>query len=236
LWNRRSEQYLIEEYRLLISPEFPRSDAASSADLDIQSAALFGNTASASSRPLNAVDQETSDIAHILQSTASVQIFTDNDATRTNFLDALANYDLVHFAGHGEVDTQHPLLSQLVLGSATNEAQNIVTAADLYEFRPARMPALVVLAACDTAAYSDRLQHAVTLVRPILDIGAREVIGSLRPIPDVAYMRLMVRFYQELMQTGNAAQALHRVQVQDAINASPGDPGYWAFIQIFSYL
>lgn len=127
----------------------------------------------------------------------------DFDANRENATSAdLADYQILHFATHGFLDTVHPESSGLVLslydenGSARdgflslNQIYNLDLNSDL-----------VVLSACQTALGKDvKGEGIIGLTRGFMYAGARRVIASLWKVDDAATAEFMRRFYQNLWQ------------------------------------
>ena len=236
LWNADTNRFLIEERPIIVVPELLVRRRVNESQMGFPAVAVFADPKGDPNRPLHLVDDEADYIRKSFETTSTVDLYLGQTATPATFLDALGRYDLVHFAGHGDVNLKSPLDSKLVLGSEDRNGKSAVTAADLYALRAPSMPRLVVLAACDTAAYTERFPHALAVVRPLLDLGTEEVIGSLRPIPDAQYLQMMERFYDVLRRTDDAAMALRIVQIDFARSNDPAQPGHWAAMQIYRYL
>ena len=231
-----SNRFLIQDVELIVSPELFVANRANGNASDFESVAIFASSVSNSNRPLRYVEGEAESIVRLFQPTSIVNVYSGNTATKNQFLNALGQYDLVHFGGHGEVNLKSPLNSRLVIGATDERTTMTISAAELYAYEAEKMPRLIVLAACDSAAYTERLPHALAMVRPLLSLGAGAVIGSLRPIPDSQYLKISTRFYEELRRTGDAATALHNLQLTLAASDKPGQPGHWASIQVYQYL
>ncbi|MEO0424482.1 MAG: CHAT domain-containing protein, partial [Pseudomonadota bacterium] len=73
------------------------------------------------------------------------------------------------------------------------------------------------------------------VVRPLLELGTREVVGALRPIDDKSYQALMERFYRAI-GTGEApSAALVEAQRGEASNTRLGEVAAWQYVQLFQY-
>ena len=100
----------------------------------------------------------------------------------------------VHFACHGLVDTERPMLSSLVL-SSTVEDDGFLTALEILRMK---IPAdLAVLSAAETG--KGRIvkgEGIVGLMRAFMYAGAPRVICSLWKVDDEATQALMIKFYE----------------------------------------
>lgn len=246
LRDRRSQRYLVEQFPFDVVVEL-RAQGEEPAHDDAPSwrhVAVFADPQAARSRPLPAVAEDVQVIHEALGAQgAAVTHYAGDALTREAFEQALYANDLVHYSGHGTVDVWDPSRSRLVLrADADGVVRDAVTAGQLEALGAARggaMPALVVLAACDTAAYSDRLPHSVALVRPLLEAGTREVMGALRPLPDKDYHAIIERFYAGLSRGESPVDALTSAQrhqsAQAGVNAVPGEVQAWQFVQLYRF-
>ena len=239
LYDDAGGRYLIEDHRIAIAPEL-RLASPAGGRRSFSRAAVFGDPGSAAGRggkcgPLVAARAEARRIHEELGPETRVERFEGRRATPSAFLSALAAYDLVHFAGHGVVDRMDPLSSHLVLAPEAGSPSGTLTARELYERSPQPMPSVVVLASCDGAATGRRLSRASALVRPLLDLGAGAVVGSLEPIPDEELARLMGLLYAGLREEPDPVAALSRAQAAIA-EAGPGQGAHWGSLQVYRYL
>ena len=100
----------------------------------------------------------------------------------------------VHFACHGLVDPERPLLSSLAL-TPEPEHGGFLTCLDIFRMR---IPAdLVVLSACETAKGKIyRTEGILGLTRAFMFAGTPRVLCSLWKVDDEATRALMVKFYE----------------------------------------
>jgi CHAT domain-containing protein/tetratricopeptide (TPR) repeat protein len=155
-------------------------------------------------------------------------------ATRGAFLDGLQRSSWVHFAGHGLVNRQNPLLSMLVLAPASDGSDpGALYARDIYglDLRGLR---LVVLGACDSAEGVSDGGGGASLARAFLAAGARTVLAALWEIDDRASEELFAAFYDRLKRGLAPATALREAQLamihsQDSALRSPVA---WAGFQV----
>jgi CHAT domain-containing protein len=120
---------------------------------------------------------------------------------------ALRDFRIVHFATHGILNTEQPLLSSLALSGANLPAHEIY-GLDL----PAE---LVVLSACDTGLGREVPGEGLVsgLPRAFLYAGAARVLVTLWPVEDRSTRDLLIAFYRGLLGQGlPPAQALQEAQ------------------------
>jgi CHAT domain-containing protein/Flp pilus assembly protein TadD len=147
------------------------------------------------------------------------------------FSEQLSQYKIVHFATHGEVDTEQPELSTLILSlvDETGEAQNgFLRLHDIFNLN---LPAeLVVLSACQTGLGKNiRGEGVIGLTRGFMYAGAARVVVSLWYIDDEATADLMVKFYEQMLQKNlTPAAALQAAQVEMWQEQKWRSPYYWA--------
>jgi CHAT domain-containing protein/Tfp pilus assembly protein PilF len=143
----------------------------------------------------------------------------------------LGQYQIVHFATHGILDSQHPESSGIVL-SLVDEAgrpQNgFLRLRDVYNLN---LPAeLVVLSACDTGLGKDvRGEGLIGLTRGFMYAGASSVMASLWRVDDDATTELMKHFYQGVLKDGlRPAAALREAQLRMWRQKRWRSPYFWA--------
>jgi CHAT domain-containing protein len=124
---------------------------------------------------------------------------------------AVPEHRLLHFATHGHLSEDAPLLSAILLADGG--------ALTVYDLVGLRLDAdLVVLSACRTGqGATTGGDDVLGLTRGLLAAGARAAVVSLWPVDDLATSLLMERFYRDL-RAGRAAEAA----LQSAQNALRG--------------
>ncbi len=135
----------------------------------------------------------------------------------------MGNYDIVHFACHGEMDPVKPLLSCLRLApDGINDGR--LEAGEIFDM--ALKAKLVVLSGCETGlgkiASGDEI---IGLTRGFLYAGAPSVMASLWKVDDSATSILMTTFYGDLSKMGKA-EALRQAQLKTM--ETKKHPYYWA--------
>jgi CHAT domain-containing protein len=137
----------------------------------------------------------------------------------------------VHFACHGLVDPERPMLSALAL-TADEENDGFLTALEIFR---TKVPAdLVVLSACESGrGRIYKTEGVVGLARAFMFAGSRRVLCSLWKVDDEATRALMVKFY-ELWNPKDggkglgAAAALKKAQEHVRGHEKWKHPHYWA--------
>jgi len=143
----------------------------------------------------------------------------------------LSQYRIVHFATHGLLDSVNPELSGLVFSLLNQEGEPLNGFLRLHEIFNLNLPAeLVVLSACETGLGQEiRGEGLVGLTRGFMYAGAPRVLVSLWSVDDEATARLMVNFYQNMLQRGlTPAAALRSAQIELWEQQRWQAPFYWA--------
>ncbi len=110
--------------------------------------------------------------------------------------------------------------------SVTPESDGIVSALEIggMDFSSVR---LVVLSACETArGDADDTEGVFGLQRGFRQAGAGTLLASLWQVPDLATSRLMLLFYENLLQSNDPHEALRQAQL--AMNGAGLEPFFWA--------
>jgi len=120
-----------------------------------------------------------------------------------------ANGGMLHLAGHGQYEPDHPLFSAVCLGNRFLMAHDIL-----------RLPLdldLVVLSGCETGRRR-RIggDEPLGLPSALLSAGARAVVGSLWAVEDGDARDAAVLLHEELARGATARQAVSRAQRRQA--------------------
>ena len=154
--------------------------------------------------------------------------FEANRAVATNA--DLSNYQIIHFATHGLLNSQHPELSGIVLSLVDEEGRPQDGFLRLYEIYNLKLGSdLVVLSACRTALGKDvRGEGLIGLTRGFMYAGASRVVASLWAVDDETTAELMKRFYRAMLIKGlRPAAALRTAQVS-LWQEKRSHPYYWS--------
>ncbi len=175
--------------------------------------------------------QEGSRILSLVPDTQSQSAF-DFAANRTTATHPqLSQYQIVHFATHGILNSQNPELSGVVLSlvDKTGTPQNgFLRLNDIFNLN---LPAeLVVLSACETGLGKEiKGEGLVGLTRGFMYAGSPRVLVSLWSVADDGTSQLMTRFYKKMLQENlEPVAALRAAQLEMLQEPQWNSPYYWA--------
>lgn len=143
----------------------------------------------------------------------------------------LSQYRIVHFATHGLLNTEHPMLSGLVLSLVNNQGQQQDGFLRMHEIYNLQLPVeLVVLSACQTGLGKEvRGEGLVGLTRGFMYAGSKRVMASFWKVNDEATSELMKRFYREMLIKGKTpAAALRFSQIEMWREDRWRSPYFWS--------
>ncbi|MFK7886822.1 MAG: CHAT domain-containing protein [Gammaproteobacteria bacterium] len=178
-------------------------------------------------RQLPASKKEALAVGSALSNTGlmAVQTLTGRDAGFEPVRSALNTADIFHFAGHATYESQHAWSSALALAS-----DDALSVADVLSLE--RVPAFVMLSACDTARGDASVQgEVVGLAQAFALRGAQAVIATARPVRDEQAQALSRAFYHHWHGDLPADIALQRAQ-QSLRQLDPD--GDWAAFRLIS--
>jgi CHAT domain-containing protein/tetratricopeptide (TPR) repeat protein len=154
------------------------------------------------------------------------------DASRETVMSSeVSRAQIVHFATHGFLDTEHPELSALVLTMTDRngaKTDGLMPLPDIYTLDLSAD--LIVLSACQTALGKDiKGEGLVGLTHSFLSAGAKSVAASLWKVDDRATAALMADFYVDMLQKGmTPAAALRSAKLKMMSQKQWNPPYYWA--------
>jgi CHAT domain-containing protein/Tfp pilus assembly protein PilF len=143
----------------------------------------------------------------------------------------LSQFQIVHFATHGILNSEHPELSGIVLSlvDANGQPQDgFLRLQDVYNLN---LPAeLVVLSACNTGLGKEvKGEGLIGLTRGFMYAGASSVMASLWRVDDDATTELMKHFYRGVLKDGlRPAAALREAQIRMWGQKRWRSPYFWA--------
>ena len=154
-----------------------------------------------------------------------------SEAGLREHLTSAKRWKAVHFACHGLIDVERPMLSSLAL-SRSGEDDGFLTALEVLRME---IPAdLAVLSACETGkGRVVKGEGIVGLTRAFMFAGAPRVICSLWKVDDEATRTLMIKFYElwnpkDGSRGLGAAAALKEAQVFVRGHDQWKHPYFWA--------
>lgn len=141
----------------------------------------------------------------------------------------LDDFEILHFAVHGVVNTHEPERSVLLFADGPHSTEDGLWQAR--EIRTLSLKAnLVTLSACDTGIRKIEGEEGVdSLVGAFLMAGAQNVVASLWPTSDRYTATLMEKFYAHLAEGTGEAAALNQAEL-DILHeyGRQTPPYYWA--------
>jgi CHAT domain-containing protein/tetratricopeptide (TPR) repeat protein len=154
------------------------------------------------------------------------------DASRDSVMTGeIGQYQIVHFATHGWVNTERPELSVIVLTMIKPDGTPTDGFLQLHDVFNLKLSAeLTVLSACDTGLGKDvRGEGLIGLTRGLMFAGSRSVVASLWKVDDRATAVLMGHFYKAMLQDGlPRAAALRYAKEQLRKDPAWSSPFFWA--------
>jgi CHAT domain-containing protein len=209
----------------------PAGDGPSALDTSLR-----GTGRSLASLPrLLASREEAASIARAAVGT-DVTITTDFRVDRARAEETLADsYQVVHFATHGVLNDEHPLLSGIVtslVDEGGHRRDGFLRARDVYDSHVGAE--LVVLSACETALGMLLRGEGITgLVHAFLHAGAGTIVASNWRVEDAATQELMVEFYRSLLVGRvSASAALRAAQIELLRRRRTRAPFFWAAFEV----
>jgi CHAT domain-containing protein len=158
------------------------------------------------------------------------------DASRETAMSSeVSRAQIVHFATHGFLDSEHPELSGIVLtmtdrnGARTN---GLMPLPDIYSLDLSAE--LTVLSACQTALGKDtKGEGLVGLTHSFMSAGSKSVLASLWKVDDRATAALMAEFYKGMLQKGmTPAAALRSAKLKMMSEKQWSAAYYWAGFEL----
>jgi CHAT domain-containing protein len=221
LFDSRAGQFLIESFEIGVAPSLELY-AASLARFDSlrssppTSVLAVGDPAfDPRLFPLPRLPGAKSEAVHVAEAYARPRLLFDTAATAQRFLEAAKGADVIHFAGHGVVRPEAPLLSHLVLAPdpASNSSGEIYAGA-LYRETFAHTR-LAILSGCHTAAgeLSDT-EGVSSLARALFGAGVPAVIASLWAVDDEQTAEFFAAFHRELVRGADPTTLLQQAELR----------------------
>ncbi len=143
--------------------------------------------------------------------------------------DIMQEYKIVHFATHGEANTEKQYLSKVVLTQdSTSKEDGMLHANEIYGLN--WNADLVTLSACQTAAGKVQNGEGVMdLSRAFFHAGTNNVLASLWSVNDKSTAVLMIQFYKNYNNKNMTyAQALQQAKLKMLKSKEFSHPKYWA--------
>jgi CHAT domain-containing protein len=223
---------------VIADPVFTRSDdrvqgSSLSAAISTESSDRAVASAERGSGPTRLIhSSEEADAIAAAAPRGTTMIVKGFDATRETAMNApLGEYQIVHFATHGFLDSEHPEFSSIVLTMVDEngvEKNGVLPLHDIYNMDLSTE--LTVLSACQTALGKDiKGEGFVGLTHSFISAGSRSVVASLWRVDDRATATLTADLYQSMLQKGmSPAAALRAAKLKVMQDKRWRAPYFWA--------
>ena len=158
------------------------------------------------------------------------------DASRETAMSSdVGQYQIVHFATHGFLNSEHPELSGLVFTTTDRNGVKTNGLMPLHDIYSMELSAeLTVLSACQTALGKEiKGEGLVGLAHGFMAAGSKSVVASLWKVDDRATAVLMADFYESVLQKGlPPAAALRAAKLKMMRDKQWSEPYYWAGFEL----
>ena len=182
--------------------------------------------------PLPATRSEIESIASVFQQARfPVKTYVEQSASEKSFRDQpISSSSIVHLATHGFANPHQPSECGILMADITHPSQDDGVLYG-YEIAMMNLPAqLITLSACETGLGKVVAgEGSLSLTRNFLLAGAQNVLSSLWKVSDEETSKLMISFYQHMIQKISSPLSLSLREAKlDLINSGKGDPYYWS--------
>ena len=159
----------------------------------------------------------------------SASVFLRDEATEDKAKYAGEEYNVIHFATHGNLDYEDFAKSFLTMASnPAKDEDGMLTLEELWGMDVMSHLNIVVLSACQTAVSKGSDESSpVSPASGFLQNGVKSVVATLWKVDDEATSLLMTDFYKNI-KTMEAVDALRTAQVNLSHNPKFAHPFYWA--------
>ena len=194
----------------------------------IKNKALLNNIRSGSLSNLPFSDDEARELADLMGGTS----WTNEQATKSNFLKNIPTASIIHTATHSILNQDNPGQSSLIFTKTKDSLDNLLRLQEIYNLQlDAEM---IVLSACNTGfGRSERGEGLNSLARAFNFSGIPSVIATHWNISDEASKKMMELYYGFLQQGEAKDIALRHAQLEYLRNDKISSPVfrlpvYWA--------
>lgn len=158
----------------------------------------------------------------------NVRGFTEQNASKSNFIRNAAGSDIIHLGVHGIGDQQTADNSRLIFRrDSLNDAELYA-----YEIYNLKLDAgLVVLSACESGIGHSQMGEGVfSIARAFTYAGCPSLVMSLWQVRDVFTSKIMISFYENLNQNSAVSSSLRNAKLKflQESDAYASHPANWA--------
>lgn len=151
-----------------------------------------------------------------------------DEFTREYFREKLKNFDIVHFAGHADYNSQNPADSRIIISGGSINADDITQMGS-----ESTMPALIFSNACQTArtdtwTLDENFQNEIFgLANAFLVSGVKHYIGTFWEVLDEPSSFFSLEFYRYLFEGSSIGEAM-RLARESSIKEFGEETVVWA--------
>jgi len=205
------DSFLIEEYDIFYTPSASVLKFVYEKRKKITGKTLaFGNPDLGDERlNLPHAEEEVKMIKEIYPETA---LYMKNKATKEKLKKLSGDYNIIHFASHGELNPENPLFSSIRLAKDKDEDGRL----EVHEIFNLNLEntSLVTLSACETGLGKlTKGDELIGLTRSFIFAGTPSIVASLWKVNDSSTSKLMGMFYKNL-KNHSKAEALRMAQIE----------------------
>lgn len=174
--------------------------------------------------PLPGAKLEVDKISRLFDSS----VFSDDKATKVNFLSEAQKFDILHLAMHTIINDSLPMYSKLLFTSRAKRPDSDLNTYEIYNMNIKSR--LTVLSACNTGSGQlAKGEGVMSLARAFLYAGCPSIVMTLWSVEDESSAKLMVDFYQYLLKGYTKDEALRKAKIKHIQSADPlhAHPYYW---------
>jgi CHAT domain-containing protein len=182
----------------------------------------FGNP----DKTLSSTEKEVVEIKRLFPNSS---IYLREEATEDKAKYAGEEFNVMHFATHGNLDYEDFGKSFLTMaGNPSKDEDGLLTLEELWGMDVMSHLNIVVLSACQTAVSKGSDESSpVSPASGFLQNGVKSVVATLWKVDDEATSILMQNFYKNI-KTMDAVDALRLAQINLSNNPKFSHPYYWA--------
>lgn len=234
----RSGRYLVETVPVVVAPS-ARTYAAVSGKLEViatgAAVAVIADPAfdPAMTPALTRLPGAADEARRLKRLVPNTKILLGADATRSAFLAAARDTNILHIAAHAITNDRDASLTVIPLAPGHGD-RGLLYLRDIVSLDLSNTP-LVILAGCKTASSSAGHGSIRSLAAAFLAGGAQSVLASLWDVADDATGQLSLGFYRFLLDGHEPAQALRFAQIEMIRSADPSIRGIraWGALQVY---
>ena len=187
----------------------------------IKNKTLLENLRSGDLSSLPFSDDEARELATLMGGTA----WTNEQATKANFLKHIPDANIIHAATHSILDQDNPARSSLIFTKTKDSIDNLLRLQEIYNLQ--LEAELIVLSACSTGYGRRKRGEGInSLARAFNFSGIPSVVATHWNISDEASKKMMELYYRFLREGLSKDVALQQAQLEYLSNDKVSSPAY----------